>query len=168
MVNLVKQDFIKNKKLYKKVEVSLTKILGKNCVIEHVGSTSIPDMFGKNIIDVLIGAENNFQFEKFAKILTNAGYYPSFKSKTDEYQFFASKQEETSSGDIHLHLVLKKTNRYNEFLILRDYLLSHPNEAEMYSNHKKQILANNKDRKQYKAIKSEYVTNLIIRAKNSL
>lgn len=61
------------------------------------------------------------------------------------------------------------TERYNEFLILRDYLLSNEEEALNYSNLKKDIINSGiVERKQYKTIKSEYVTKLIERAKNAI
>ena len=169
MVNLLNQDFIKNKALYNEISSELTQKLGNNCPINHVGSTAIPNMQGKNIIDILIGAKNEKEFNKFVEILSSIGYFPSSNSRTNIYQFFASTTVETSSGDVHLHLSIIGTDRYNEFLILRDYLLSHPKEAEKYSNYKKQILQdNNNDRKQYKAIKSIYVSQLIENAQNSL
>ena len=50
MVDLVKQNFSKNKKLYNQIEKELREKLGKDYPITHVGSTAIPNMYGKNII----------------------------------------------------------------------------------------------------------------------
>ena len=75
----------------------------QNIPITHVGSTAIPNMYGKNIIDILIEAKNGEEFNKISKILINEGYISSDKSKTEIYQFFASKKEETVSGDIHIY-----------------------------------------------------------------
>ena len=70
------------------------------------------------------------------------------------------------SGDIHIHLVILGTERYSEFLILRDYLLQNEEEAVNYSNLKKDIIDKGiTDRREYKAIKSPYVTELLVRAK---
>ena len=49
-------------------------------------------------------------------ILIKNNFYPS--PRKDIYQFFASRKEETKSGDIHIHLVVKNTDRYKEFIIL--------------------------------------------------
>jgi GrpB-like predicted nucleotidyltransferase (UPF0157 family) len=49
---------------------------------------------------------------------------------------------------------------------LRDYLLANPAEAEAYSNHKKELISRGvTDRKEYRRIKSEYVSALIVRAR---
>ena len=53
MVELKIQNFSENKKSYFEIENKLQKILSSNTPINHVGSTAIPDMCGKNIIDVL-------------------------------------------------------------------------------------------------------------------
>ena len=58
------------------------------------------------------------------------------------------------------------TERYSEFIILRDYLLNNDEEATKYSNLKKEIIDKGiTDRREYKAIKSPYVTELLNRAK---
>ncbi len=60
------------------------------------------------------------------------------------------------------------TERYAEFIILRDYLINNNEEAINYSNLKKEIVDKGiTDRREYKAIKSPYVTNLLARAKES-
>ncbi len=123
-------------------------------------------MYGKNIIDILIGAKNKKQFDEIAKELIDCGFIPSNNSQSDVYQFLASKKEETGSGDIHIHLVMENTNRYLDFIILKKYLLANKEEALAYSNYKKQIISRGiTERKEYKSIKSEYVTKLLERAR---
>ena len=165
MVNVVKQNFKKNKILYNKTKQKLKKQIGHNIEINHVGSTAIPNMYGKNIIDILIGVKDKDEFEYVNKVLKDMGYISSDKSKTDIYQFFSSTNEETKSGDIHIHLVFINTERYLEFIILRNYLLKNKNEANAYSNFKRELVSNNiTDRKEYKEIKSKYVAELLKRA----
>lgn len=170
MVELKVQDFDKNKKFYLNVHDVLSQKFNDETVpINHVGSTAIPNMVGKNIIDVLVGAKNQAEFKKLYDIIADLGFFASQNSKNEIYQFFASKQGETGEGDVHIHLVITDTERYDEFLILRDYLLSHPQEAEAYSNLKKTLIEQGiTDRKQYRATKSEYVSALIERAKQNL
>ena len=166
MVELIQQNYQQNKILFNLSQQDLIKLLGQEVTIEHVGSTAIPDMIGKNIIDILVGAADQTEFVAFGQKLTDNNYYPSTKSKTDVYQFFASTQDETGDGDVHIHLVIKNTDRYDEFIILRDYLLNNPAEAQAYAQHKKQILSyQTTDRATYRQIKSKYVKDLISRAK---
>lgn len=166
MVELKIQNFSKNKKAYLEIEEKLKNLLS-NAPINHVGSTAIPEMCGKNIIDVLVGAKNETEFSEFKSKIKSLGFFDSQNSKSEIYQFFASKQGETGDGDTHIHLCITNTERYDEFLILRDYLLSNPLEATAYSNHKKELISKGiTDRKLYRATKSEYVSMLIERAKN--
>lgn len=166
MVELEKQDYLKNKELYQKIENKLRKDIDINIPINHVGSTAIPNMYGKNIIDILIGVENNLEFDKIKNILEKNKFYASPK-KNEIYQFFASTKEETKSGDIHIHLVIKDTDRYNEFLILKDYLLNNEEEAKKYSDFKRNLIKGGIiNRDDYKNIKSKYVSDLLERAKN--
>lgn len=165
MVELENQNFIENRIIYQNIERKLKKVLGKNVVINHVGSTAIPNMIGKNIIDVLVAANDNFEFKTFKEKIIQLGYFPSLKSATNIYKFFASKEGETKKGDIHIHLVMTKTKRYDDFLILKEYLLSNKKEAEDYKKCKIDIVNNiSNERKEYKNTKGEYVTKLIKRA----
>lgn len=162
MVELVKQDFNKNKEQYLNTASILQTHLPCKCTIDHVGSTAIPDMYGKSIIDILVGVSGEEDFALVHDTLVSLGYYPSTHSKTDIYEFFASSTSETKDGDTHIHLVIRDTDRYEDFICLRDYLLSHPDEAMAYSNHKKHIIATQgTDRTAYRQTKSAYVTALI-------
>lgn len=99
MVSLVKQDYNENKKIYEKVETALRNELDWDIPINHVGSTAIPSIkYGKNIIDVLVGAKDEEQFEQIKDILVKDGYVPSQKSKDEIYQFFSSIAGETRFG----------------------------------------------------------------------
>ena len=112
MVILEKQNYNQNLRLYNEIKEQLKKQINKEIEISNVGSTSIPSIkYGKNIIDILIGAKDKKEFAEITKILESINYILSDKSKTEEYQFFASTKEETKSGDIHIHLALKDTNR---------------------------------------------------------
>ena len=89
MVELEKQDYHKNKELYKKIETLLRKDIDEKITINHVGSTAIPNMYGKNIIDILIGVEKT-EFDKIRNILIKNNFYPS--SLENIYQFFSSRK----------------------------------------------------------------------------
>lgn len=97
MVQLIKQDYLKNKKLYKVIENKLREKLNNSIPITHVGSTAIPNMYGKNIIDILIGAKDIKEFAEITKVLEEKGFVASKKSKDEIYQFFSSTVAETAS-----------------------------------------------------------------------
>ena len=165
MVEIVKQDYKQNKKRYEKVYKQLQKNIKNNVIISHVGSTAIPNIYGKNIIDVLIGVEDYKSLNEVSKKVEELGYFPG-KNKEKNYRFFASTQEETKSKDIHIHICIISTSRYQEFLLLKRYLLLNEDVALKYSDYKKEII-NKKSalRSEYKKIKSKYVEKLINQAK---
>ena len=160
MVKIVRQNYRNNHIKFNNIKKELIKILGKEIIISHVGSTAIPNISGKNIIDILIGIENEDLIPEITNILINNGYYPG-KDKSKKYRFFASRKEETQSGDIHLHVAIVNTKRYNDFLLLKNYLLNNPNIAKEYSDYKKILVNNNLARNKYRNTKKEYVTKMI-------
>jgi len=167
VVEIIKQNFRKNKELFKSIQKQLQKDLDEKIQIEHVGSTAIPNMYGKNIIDILIGAEDNKEFNNIRDILEKHNFHSSEKSKSNIYQFFASTTDETKSGDIHIHLVMKETQKYKDFILLKDYLLNNKKKAKKYSDFKRNLIKDNiTEREEYKKVKSEYVSRMIKEARN--
>lgn len=169
MVTLVKQNLKKNKEIYNDVVKKMRELISTDVPITHVGSTVIPNMYGKNIVDILIGAKDLVELEELSTRVCMLGFYGSKKNKKgDIYKFFASSEEETKSGDVHIHLALMDTDRYKDFIIIKDYLLNNKEEAKQYSNFKRNLLANGHDvRSDYKKLKSDYVSALILRAKDN-
>ena len=92
------------------------------------------------------------EFEYIKTVLVNLGYVPSIKSKSD----------------IHIHLAILDTERYNDFIILRDFLMNNNLEARKYSDFKRKLILNcTIDRKEYNNTKSEYVSKLIRKEKQT-
>ncbi len=166
MVELYKQNYEDNKRIYRSVESKIREKLGTNVPINHVGSTAIKNMWGKNIIDVLIGVNSEYEMEEFSKQIKDLGFFPGNHSTGMIYRFFASTEKETKSGDIHIHLAYINSDRYRDFLILRNYLIENEKEAKDYSDFKRELISNrNIIRDDYKRLKSKYVTGLLNRAR---
>lgn len=168
MVELEKQNLKMNTSIYKRKLKILKKELGKDTPIDHVGSTVLPNMYGKNIIDILVGARNIEELEIYANIIKKIGFYPG-KNNQGPYRFFANTKEETKKGDIHIHLALIDTDRYKDFLILKTYLLNNREERKKYSDLKKELIRDgNNLREDYKKKKALYVSNLLDRARKEV
>ena len=165
MVELHRQNYKENKKIYNRILKELRKKIGKEIPIDHVGSTSLPNMYGKNIIDILVGVPDETDMNKYSDILKELGYFPG-SHNSGNYRFFANTEEETKMGDVHIHLVYINTDRYRDFIILRDYLLINKDEKRAYSDLKKKIIKKGTViRNDYKTVKSEYVSELLNRAR---
>ena len=57
-----------------KIKTELQKVLTTPCQVQHVGSTSIPGMKAKPIIDIDVGLDNWADFEAVKKVLAEIGY----------------------------------------------------------------------------------------------
>jgi GrpB-like predicted nucleotidyltransferase (UPF0157 family) len=138
-------------------------LLGKNYTIEHIGSTAVPGLDGKGVIDILIGVDNENQINDATKILARNGYFYG-RNKPDDLSrvFMASTEKDTTSGDIHLHLVLKNSKDFGDFIKVRDFLRQNPAVAKEYSDLKYKIVdrAGN-GREEYKKQKSEFVEGIL-------
>jgi len=153
--------------VFARVKNKLAPVLVGGSRIHHVGSTAVLGLDGKNILDILISTKDNKHMNELRDKLVAIGYFPSLNpSSRQDYILLASRQEETSEGDIHIHLAVADTETHDNFLIIRDYLRSHNDEADQYSKIKYQYAKQaNYDRSAYKKLKAAYVDKLLRRAR---
>lgn len=141
----------------------LQNVLGDFCVIEHVGSTAVPGVDGKGIIDILIGFDNKEQIKNAVVKLMDNGYFSArSNSNCTDRIFMASSEDDTTLGDIHLHLVMKDSKDFRDFIKVRDFLRQNPEEAKKYSELKYKIAEETGcDREEYKKRKSKFVEAIL-------
>lgn len=136
-------------------------------VIEHIGSSAI-GIGGKNIIDILIGVPSRQEMKRISDILVRNGYFEGNDSHDDRI-FLASRAEETKEGDFHIHICPLHSEPYDDFIILRDFLITNPKIAKEYFEKKHEFAKKaNYDRKKYKSLKSEYISTLLCSVKKDL
>lgn len=141
----------------------LADILGSEYVIEHIGSTAVPGLDGKGIIDILIGCGNHDQIKVCAQKLVENGYFLGrHKSADPNYIFLASSQDYTTIGDFHIHITLKDSQMFLDFIKVRDYLRNSPKSAKKYSDLKYGIAeGTGYSRKEYKKQKSQFIDSIL-------
>jgi|JI9StandDraft_1071089.scaffolds.fasta_scaffold09623_5 GrpB-like predicted nucleotidyltransferase (UPF0157 family)/GNAT superfamily N-acetyltransferase len=102
--------------------------------IEHIGSTSIPDLGGKGIIDIGIAVEKE-TMDLICKELQSLGYEfrPSFSTAKRYYFMIYLPDTEEGKRRYHLHLTYPENSEWFDFLAFRDYLRDHPEEAKEYA-----------------------------------
>lgn len=136
----------------------IEKTLGKEFKVEHVGSTSILGMGGKNIVDILIGVNKDL-FE-YVSILENQGFEYSIQASTQKRLFF-KKMKDAASG-VHLHVTTKGSKDWVDLIRFRDYLISHPNAVLEYEKLKKDAIKYAKGNgKLYKDYKNNFIRQVI-------
>lgn len=123
--------------------------------IEHVGSTAVPGLGGKGIIDIAIGAGQE-EFERVKGALVGLGYEfrPSFSSAERLYFVAFLPDEEEGTRRYHVHVVEPEGAEWRQLVGFRDYLRSHPEEAREYAEIKMAAaLEADEDGKKYRKLK---------------
>jgi GrpB-like predicted nucleotidyltransferase (UPF0157 family) len=124
--------------------------------IEHFGSTSIPRICAKPVIDILVGLVDWKEAKGVRRLLS-----------AFDYRYIAGLEEDwhvlgrTGSPAFRVHLVPYQSFRWTGHLALRDYLRSHPRVAFAYCRLKKQMaITHLTQRVKYSQAKREFLDNI--------
>ena len=128
----------------------------KNVEIHHIGSTSIPGLGGKGMVDMMIGIKSWQELTDIVERLKKIGFeHIHLKEKG---RVFLSKVGPTKLGDVHIHIVKINGKPYRELLAFRDYLRKHKKEVKRFFELKlKWEKETGGDRGEYGRLKAKYV-----------
>ncbi|MGT2928746.1 GrpB family protein [Streptococcus dentasini] len=123
--------------------------------VHHIGSTAIPKIWAKNIVDILLEADNRQSLQEIKTIMLANGWL--FMSKTETR--ISLKKGYTTSGFaprvFHLHLRLLGDC---DELYFRDYLIKHPETAKAYEELKLSLWKKfEHDRDSYTEAKADFI-----------
>ena len=131
--------------------------------IHHIGSTSVPGLAAKPIIDMIMEVESiervdrwNERFIELGYIVKGKWYFrtPIFIHGTEEKRLY------------HLHVFEKGNPEIVRHLAFRDYMMAHCEEAEAYATLKKELAEKyTYDGTLYTEGKNEFVRNVDEKAK---
>ena len=124
--------------------------------IEHIGSTAIPNLGGKGIIDIAIAVKKE-EMEEASKSLQHLGYEfrPSFSTAERFYFIIDLPDPEEGQRRYHVHLTHSESGDWKGFLAFREYLRKTPGAVEEYAEMKKQAASQaHADGVQYRKIKA--------------
>lgn len=128
--------------------------------VHHVGSTAVPGLAAKPIVDILVGVEDLASSRSCFEPLARLGYlYAPYRS--DEMHWFC--KPDPSRRTHHLHLVPYDSPCFRDELAFRDRLRSQPQLAAEYAE-LKQALAQRfeHDRDAYTDAKTEFVRRALV------
>lgn len=94
--------------------------------IEHIGSTAIPNILAKPIIDMLGVVASFAIMPEIAARLCGLGYVDRQENGITGRRFF-------QRPDCHLHLFLDRSDAVERHLAFRDFLIANPAKAQAYS-----------------------------------
>lgn len=103
--------------------------------IAHVGSTSVPGLRAKPIIDILVAVETFSPVDSYAARLESLGYHHHTHEAEADRIFLWKGIPRTH----HLHIVEYATWEHQRHMIFRDYLCKHPDIARRYAEIKHQL-----------------------------
>ena len=111
--------------------VYIRNILGNNlCQIDHIGSTVIPEIYAKSVIDILVAVKDLSQVDVLNSEFEKLGYECLGEYGIAGRRFYwKSKLKRTH----HIHLFEQGNREIARHLAFRDYLLRHPVSAQGYS-----------------------------------
>ncbi len=132
--------------------------------IEHVGSTTVPGLGAKPVIDILIGVRRFADSERCVRPLDELGY---------EYRGEAGVPGRIHFRKIvrgvrmhHLDIVQKGSDFWDRSILFRDYLRGHPEDAQEYYELKVRLAAQfGDDYPGYTEAKSEFIEAILVKAR---
>jgi GrpB-like predicted nucleotidyltransferase (UPF0157 family) len=152
-------------------------LINLNVQIEHVGSTSIPNLAAKPIIDIDIVFDNSTEFDALKRRLEKIGYYHNGNQGIPNRDVFKrskkdAKHEVLDSIAHHLYVCPSDSEELQRHILFRDSLLVNEAARIEYQNLKYALAEEaNQDRKKYAALKEEkgnpFINSVIVKAKNN-
>ncbi len=142
---------------YVSEKADLEKVLGPDLIknIEHIGSTAIPNIWAKNIVDILIEVASPADMVQSRKLLVANGW----RVMSEEPERISLNKGYTQNGfaDKVFHLHLRLMGDCDE-IYFRDYLRLHPDIAQAYQKIKLSLWKEfEHDRNGYTEAKSDFI-----------
>jgi GrpB-like predicted nucleotidyltransferase (UPF0157 family) len=134
--------------------------------IQHIGSTAIPGLAAKPVIDFLIGVRSLDEAQQAIKPIEDLGYVYWYDNPNKEKMFFVKGMPPFGTGRTHhIHIVKHEGDYWQARLLFRDYLRKHPDEMLRYAKLKQEKMAQHpEDREAYTDAKGEYVASVLKKA----
>lgn len=129
--------------------------------VEHIGSTSVPGLAAKPIIDILLVVEDSSDELSYVPALEEAGY----TLRVRERDFHEHRMLRTAAKDVHVHVYSPDSPEIERYLLLRDRLRNYDEERELYDRTKRELANESWPTMQhYSEAKTEVVEGIIARA----
>ena len=127
------------KELFEQEADLLRSALGEKALrIEHIGSTSIPGMVSKPILDIMVAVVSLTQTAELIPVVEALGYEYRPYDTVPERMFFA-KEHSPEYRTHHLNLAPQESGFWKNQLAFRDYLRAHGQIAAEYGDLKKRL-----------------------------
>jgi GrpB-like predicted nucleotidyltransferase (UPF0157 family) len=103
--------------------------------IEHIGSTSVPGLAAKPIIDILLVVPNSADEDSYLPQLQMAGY----ELRVREPEFHEHRMVGTPARDVHIHIFSPSSPEIERYVLLRDRLPQDLHDRQRYEAAKRKL-----------------------------
>jgi GrpB-like predicted nucleotidyltransferase (UPF0157 family) len=126
--------------------------------IEHIGSTAVPDLGSKPIIDILVVVSNSADESTYLPQLEAAGYVLRVREPDwNEHRMFR-----TPERDVHIHIFSVGCPEVHRNLIFRERLRQNEGDRKLYERVKRQLATKNwSDMNAYANAKTEVIEEIL-------
>lgn len=148
--------------LFSQLEKQIRDHLGDRVrLLEHVGSTSVPGLAAKPIIDMVLAVPDTRDEEAYVKPLEAIGYTLRIR-EPDWYEHRVLKHTEPQ---VNLHVFSEGCEEIGQMLLFRDWLRTHEDDRRLYEQTKRDLASRTwKYVQNYADAKTEVVRQILARA----
>ncbi len=115
----------------------IKRALGDNCLaVYHIGSTSVPDLAAKPVIDILTVVKSILQVDKANAAMEQLGYECKGEFGMLFRRFF---QKGGDKRTYNVHVYEESNSEIERYLKFRDWMIAHPDDREAYGDLKKAL-----------------------------
>jgi GrpB-like predicted nucleotidyltransferase (UPF0157 family) len=147
------------KRKYEEEKEILQAALGNNILdIQHIGSTSIPGMIAKPIIDIAIAVKKFEDAFVYIQPIENLGYEYKGELGIPRRHYFVKGDPRTH----HIHMVEIESREWINQILFRDYLIQHPQSSKAYADLKMELAKKfPTDREAYTDAKAPFINQIL-------
>ncbi|HEX9989743.1 MAG TPA: GrpB family protein [Chloroflexia bacterium] len=150
-------------RLFEREANRIRAVLGDQVLqIEHVGSTSVPGLAAKPLIDILLVVPDSTDEASYVPAMEAAGYI----LRVREPDWFEHRLFKGPDTNVNVHTFSAGCSESDRMLLFRDWLRSHPADREWYERTKRDLAMQDwKYVQNYADAKTEVVEAIIAKAK---
>ena len=132
--------------------------LGADVDVEHIGSTSVPGLAAKPIVDIVVAVADITSEEDYLDALLAAGYELRVREP-------GHRLGRTPGRDVHVHVYERGAAAVHEYLLFRDHLRADADDRALYENVKRALFEQPwNDMNDYSDAKSDVILAIKSRA----
>ena len=138
-------------------------LLGERArLLKHVGSTSVPGLPAKPILDMVLAVANSSDEQSYVPALEQGGYVLRIR----EPHWFEHRMLKAPDQKINLHVFSDGCTEIDQMLLFRDWLRSNSEDRDLYAAKKRELVRQQWTFVQnYADAKTEVVQQILARAR---